>query len=320
MPRYPIRLDGLLAKVETTYGADAAPTPSADGVRLVSRLWPGIGYAYRWANERDEVASGGLIAPPPALPAGRVYTLEFGTEVKGAGSQYSSSVKPEVDALLQTCGLSSTLLGVPPNLYYEYQPLDTGHKSATLYGYAASELHKVVGARGSFVWSARAGQLSEFRFRMQGIGAADPAAAALPPITYQAQIPIPATAMTVTVGGVTLDAEEAEFDVGARVIEGPSAAAADGIAEFAIVEFAPTFRAVFPTIALGTYNPYADFTNRASRTINFHLNDVQFNRVKLAIPSAYVSGIAMRDLAGATGVEVQYRVAGAAPVFTLTFD
>lgn len=53
---YPIRIDGLLAKLEPagTYGTDSVPVTGTDGVKVNERLWPTLTIDYEFPNDRDK--------------------------------------------------------------------------------------------------------------------------------------------------------------------------------------------------------------------------------------------------------------------------
>ena len=102
-----IKIDGLLAKEESVYGTDPTPTIIANGVRVVGRLWAQLGDEFAFPNDREDVASGGLTEPIPAIPRGHTINLDFSVELKGAGVAYATgSSVPEVDPLIVSCGLA----------------------------------------------------------------------------------------------------------------------------------------------------------------------------------------------------------------------
>src|SRR3990172_7827092 len=98
----PLRLDGVLAKVQPTSGTDAAPSNTTDGVRLARRLWSSITVDHAWQNDRHEAASGSIVPLKPAIPRGRHVRLDIFWEAKGAGSDAVC----EAAALFRACGMT----------------------------------------------------------------------------------------------------------------------------------------------------------------------------------------------------------------------
>lgn len=287
MPR-PIRLDGLLAKVETTYGTDATPQAATDAVRVSERVWSSLTIEYAFPGRRDDAASGSLIPVGPAPRKGRIVTLNVAWEAKGAGAAYTSSVKPEASALLRACGLSETLQGSE----YLYEPVDVDHESCTIYAYAGGMLFKIVGCRGSVSWPIDVGGVGLIRFQMQGILLEDPVTAALPAITYHAQLPPVAAGMVLTVGAWTPEKVfTAEFDGGAELQRIDDATAADAVGEFAISQVLPSYRLQAYAADLGIYNPYAQSRAGAPIEISQTLGSQPYNTVAFETEQAYLEQI-----------------------------
>src|SRR5260221_8264683 len=170
MPQ-PIRLDGLLAKIEGPYGTASVPVVGTDAVRVTDRLWPQLQETYAWRNRRDGVASSSLIPPPPGVPRGRVIALDFGWELKGSrsGGAYSAGNKIEASPILQACECSEALVTTGGSESLTYAHADTAHSSCTIYAYAGGYLYKIVGCRGVWSWPITVGVLTSLRFQMQGI-------------------------------------------------------------------------------------------------------------------------------------------------------
>src|SRR4029077_8712736 len=166
----PVRLDGLLAKIEGTYGTDPVPVVGTDTVRVEDRLWPRIQENFAWPNRRDTVATGSLIPPPPGVARGRWCALDFGWEIKGSrsGAAYSAGNKIEASPLLQACICSEVLVTTGGSESLTYQHADTNHSSCTIYAYAANGyLYKVVGCRGVWHWPINVGVHGVIMFHME---------------------------------------------------------------------------------------------------------------------------------------------------------
>lgn len=312
-----LRLDGLLAKVESTYGTDSAPANATDGVRVSERVWSTLRLEHAFPGTRDGVANGSLIPPAqPAIPAGRMVTLDIAWEARGAGAAYAAAVRPEADALLRACGFASTVDATVGAENVAYSIADSGHESATIYAYAAGNVYKIIGCRGNVVWPVTAGENGILRFQMQGILSAEPDAAALPSITYDAVVPAVAKGMTVTIGAWSPDLLEAEFDAGISVQRLDSATAADVVAQFAVAEAIPSLSISARTVALATHDPYTDASTPTSKAAAVELGGTQYNRIKLADAAAWGSYPEHIEDQGFTGWRIGYRLTDP----TITFD
>src|SRR5712691_11162764 len=98
------RIEGLLAKVESTYGTDSVPVVGSNAVTVTDRLWNSITTGYAFENTREAVVTGTIFPPAPAIPRGRMATLDFGVELKGSrtGGAYAAGNKSEVSDLLRS--------------------------------------------------------------------------------------------------------------------------------------------------------------------------------------------------------------------------
>lgn len=309
----PIRLDGLLAKVETTYGVDPTPDPTTDAIRVSERVWSSLRVEYAFPGRRDDAASGRLIPLGPTDRKGRIVTLDIAWEARGAGAQYTSNVKPEASALLRACGLSETL----QSNKYIYAPADTQHASCTIYAYAGGAVFKIVGCRGRLTWPVEAGGVGIIRFQMQGILAADPAGAALPAITYQAALPPVAAGMVLTVGNWTpTRVISAEFDSGVELQRVDDVTAADAVREFAITMINPSYRLQALADSLSTYNPYTASKSTTPIAISQTLGATANNKVIFATSAAYLETPAHTEQNGLAAWDLTYQVRD----YTITFE
>lgn len=285
----PIKLDGLLVKIEAEYGTDPTPTTAANGVRIADRLWPTLRIEHVWPNLRDGTASGNIGPAAPALPAGAMATIEVPIELKGAGAAYAAGTRPEMDPLLRSVGFDDTVVTTGGSESITYALVSTGHESCTMWCYAANKLYKVSGCRGSMRWVATPGQSATVIFSMSGImAAAVPTEVALPTITYSAQLPPPAIGMSHTIGSWSPVFQSAEFNLGTQVQQQQSGNATDGIAAFQISAFEPRFTETAETVALTTFDPTTVLEAHTATNIDWTIGSSQYNRAKLDINSAWL--------------------------------
>jgi hypothetical protein len=312
----PLRLDGLLAKIESTYGTDPTPVAATDGVRVSERVWSTIAIEHVFLGQRN-AAAGSLSPIAPAARKGRKVTMEIAWEARGTGAAYSASVLPEADPLFRACGTARTDDFTAGSEIITYAQADTGLESCTIYAYAGNKLFKVVGCRGSIRWPVEVGGLGIIRFSMEGILTAAPTEVALPSVTYDAVIPPPAVGMSLTVAAWSPDVLSAEFDQAATIARIDSANAADGIVSFDISEVTPVYNLSAKAPAISTYDPYTIMQAATAQTISQTLGSVQYNRMKLDVTSAaYLQSIAHSDQDGFAGIDLVYALTS----FALKFD
>ena len=311
----PLKLDGLLAKIESTYGTDAAPVVGTDGVRVSERIWSLITIEHAFINRREAVG-GGLLGVAPAARTGRIATMEIAIDLRGAGAAYSSSVLPEMDALLRACSLARTDDFTASSENVIYNQADSAHDSVTIWAYAGTKLIKIVGCRGSVRWPIEAGLFGVIRFDMQGIVTAAPTELALPAITYDAAVPPTAVGMALTVAGWSPDVISAEWNQQAEIQQLPSANASDGIVGFEISGVDPIYTISAKLAAIATYDPWAVMKAATLTALSQTLGAVQYNRIKFDVVAAYLEAIANTDQDSFAGIDLTYQLID----FALTFD
>lgn len=303
-----LRLDGILAKSEgASYGVDAAPSNTTDGVRISRRLWSNIQIDYQWENLRDEVASSSIIPLKPALPRGRKVKLEIFWEVKGAGSD----AVPEAAPLYIACGLPET----DGASVFDYGPITSGTKgSCTIWAYAGGVLFKVVGCRGHFRWPLVVGEVAVHQFTMFGTMITEPATTSLATITYDSPEPIAGVNTALTIGSWTPEWLSGELDLQGVDPEpmlsgniGPTSWT-DGIASFDFGSVNPMFRLTARKVALATYDPMADLKARTSRSLAMTFGPAQFNRVGIVSAPLAITRHGLADSEGFVNWELEYMV------------
>ncbi len=175
------RKSTLLAKIETTYGTDAAPTGSANAILVANLTATPIESEY---VDRDLIRA--YLGASEQLPAAIHAQLEFDCEVAGSGA---AGTAPAWGPLLRACGFAET---VTPGVKVEYKPVSSGFESATLYFNLDGVLHKLLGARGtvSIAMSARERPLFRFRFVGLYVAVADAAAPTTDYTAWKRPLPV----------------------------------------------------------------------------------------------------------------------------------
>ncbi len=150
----------VLAKVETTYGVDAAPV-GGDAILLREvTLTP---YA---ADARDRGTIRDALGASPQTLANRHVELTAQVELAGAGT--AGSV-PGYGPLLRGCGFSQTISDADDNESVIYQPVSTGYESVSFHFYIDGVRHKMLGSRGNVAFRIEAGEPPVMDFSFIGL-------------------------------------------------------------------------------------------------------------------------------------------------------
>lgn len=150
-----MRKMALLAKIETVYGTDAAPTGAANAI-LARNVQ---------VNPLTVEAQARELARPylgnsEDIVGAFFGTLSFEVEASGAGA---AGTAPKYGPLLRGCGLAEVLT---PATSAVYTPVSSAFESLTLHFNLDGVLHKFVGARGNlgFRGNNRAATMWAFTF------------------------------------------------------------------------------------------------------------------------------------------------------------
>jgi len=147
----------LLAKVETTYGVDPAPTTTSDFIAVADlRISPNITF-------NDPAAMDVTLSPRQGVAGGRFVEVSFTHELQAHSS--GGANPPPIAPLLKACGFAETI-GTSD---VTYQPVSSSFSSCTIYCYYDGLLWKITGCRGNVEIAATAGEVVRFNFTLQGL-------------------------------------------------------------------------------------------------------------------------------------------------------
>jgi hypothetical protein len=282
------KIFGVLAKIETTSGTDAAPT-SVNALRVVGI--PTLKYGYLEEGLRDDVETGQLGVADRASPAGRWGSIDLQLEVRGAGAAYSASVLPESDVLLRAGGCSQAIVTTTSSETVTYTTLDTGTETCTLYMFSHNKLFKLVGCVATVKYSAAAAKRGFMNFTLTGRMVADPVESALATLTPQSTIPPLFHSVSANIGAWTQAAPSndplvlraVDVDLGNVVTARPSAGATDGLAGHLIVDRKVRLSMTVETPQLSSFDPFAasKLTGAANPLTVHAIGTVQYNRLRV---------------------------------------
>lgn len=194
----------LLHAIEATYRTDAAPA-AADAIIATN-----INFT---AFEAEEV-SRDLFLPymgnQGVVLAGVHGRIEFDVEIAGAGA---AGTVPKYGSLLRACGMSETVTAATS---VEYEIVEDGVESSTLYFNSDGVQHVFLGSRANVQLTFTPKQIPKYRFSMVGM-LGDITDAALPAVTQAGWITPEIVNMTNTqmsLHGWSAVAENLQIDLG----------------------------------------------------------------------------------------------------------
>ena len=177
-----IKIYGLRAKLETTYGTSSTPA-ATDAIQL-SEL-PQLAVAF---------ANDGMRALPPGtmgnqnrvVPSGRTGKTNFKFEPVGFGTAYSAANLPRGHALLRACGLDAAVVttGGLESVTYTPTPGPSSFASVTADLFARAQQYTLLGAMGDFSLGSVGPTIPIFDGSFEGLLTSAIVDAAVPALTY----------------------------------------------------------------------------------------------------------------------------------------
>ena len=277
MPKY-WRLQALLAKAESTYGDDALPTGALNAILAQNvRLSPMEGedvvrdHAVPWLGAR------------PTIPAALHAKLAFEVELKGSGT---AGTAPAFGALLKACAMAEVIAA---GASVTYNPVSTGHGSATLYFNSDGTNYLLKGARGTFTLRLNAQGIPVIEFEFTGLFS-QPSAVVLPTAVYGTQLTAPpqlATSLNTpsfTLGAVPLVLRQFSLAAGNQV----ETRFLIGSEAVIIPDRSETIEATVEAGALATWNPYALAAAQTTQALSLVHGTGAGKICTLAVPKAQI--------------------------------
>lgn len=284
-----MRVQSLLAKVESTEGTDATPS-GANAIRLAAPVSLEVGADAQ--NHREDAVTEALGHLGPIAPSAKTCAVTIRWRARGFGAAYSASNLPEADPLFQACALSQTVVTTGGSESVTYDVLSTGQKSCTIYIYEDGKLHKITAARGNMSVSAPAGQPAVFTFTMRGIyNAATDTSLVTGTYSGATAEPLFKGSSSLSYNSVTsLICRSYELDLGNSIAPRLSANATDGLAGFHVTNRASTARFVVEDPLVATTDFEADWAAATARALYVTVGSTQYNRVKVQCDKFTVTG------------------------------
>jgi hypothetical protein len=183
------------------------------------------------------------------IPVGLYATLSFDVEMVGSGEL---GTPPGWGVLHRGCACAETIVA---DTSVTYEPISTSFESLTFYVNIDGILHKMLGARGTFVAKLNALGIPVWSYTYTGLFV-QPSSAAAPTPDYSVfQVPTAASKAntpTFTVDGVAMRMKSFEFNRGAQVER-------RFLINYEAIEITDAVESLSCTVdavALATYNPF----------------------------------------------------------------
>lgn len=148
----------LLAKIETTYGTDAAPAGATDAVLATNIvLTPMEGQDVSRELELP------WLAAQATIPAGLHSRLQFRVEIVPSGT---AGTAPAWGPLLRACAVAETIVA---DTSVTYNPVTDDHESVTIHFWLGGTRFVIKGARGTCVMRFTAQGIPYLEFDLRGL-------------------------------------------------------------------------------------------------------------------------------------------------------
>lgn len=272
----------LLARIETSYGVDAAPT-GANGILATNvELTPMDGQDV--SRDLELPYLGGQATVPAELTA----QLAFRVELVGGGDA-NAGVAPAWGPLLRACGVAETLTPeTAPGAgdgKVEYNPVSSDHESVTFYFWIENTRWVLKGTRGTCVLRFATQAIPYLEFTFRGLFAVPSEEARVTPVLSGFQKPqLVTSAFTTTFAfdGVPLVMRSTSLNLGNDV----QARFLVGSESILIVDRADQLEAQVEAVPLTTLNPFALALDQATAPLVLVHGTIPGKRVRLDVPLA----------------------------------
>lgn len=287
MSAFKMKRRAVLAKIETTYGTDAAPTGAANAIlcRSVS-VTPLAGDDIARELIRDYYGNAQQIAGEKHVE------LELEVELAGAGAAGSA---PAWGPLLRACGFAET---IDAGVDVQYNPISDDEESLSVYVHRDGVLHKFSGGRGSVSLGLSTNQIPVLKFKFLGL-LGTITNTALPTTNYTAwQAPLPVTTTNTSgfsLHGVALSFSQLDIDMAVDTVKHQVVGPASSIL---VVDRKPSGTVVVEEPALATLDLYTKARDASLGALALTHGTTAGNIIEFAAPKVGTGSPTEQDLNG----------------------
>lgn len=298
-----VKREVILAKIESVYNTDPTPAAADDAILVEEPNWSHEGTRM---IERNAIRAS--LAPLRQIYGGALKTVSFSCEVKGPGSAYSATVRPEIDVLLRACALGVTVVTTGGSETATYAPVsdNSTHESVTIYYYQDGTLHKLTGCRGNVSFSMEAGGRVMAEFTMTGHSVA-PTDVSLADPTYDTTVPPAFLGASFSVHSFAAVIGALNFDLSNQLVMPPDANASDGFGEIQITgrdingSFDPEHELVATEDFIGNFRSGTEGVLQTGT-----IGSTQYNRFAISFPKTYYREVAPGDRDGIRTLDISF--------------
>lgn len=296
-----VRREVILAKIESVYNTDPTPVANTDAILVEEPNW-----AHEGARMVERPARRQTMGMLQQVYGGSLKQVSFAVELKGPGTAYSASNRPEIDPLLRACGFAATVDATGGSETVTYDPASSSHESVTIYYYQDGTVHKLTGCRGNVAFALEAGGVVKANFTLTGhsVAATD---VSLPTPTNDSTVPPVFIGATFTVQSYAAVINALNFDMANQVIMPPNANASDGYGEIQIVgrDVNGSFDPEHTLVA--THDWEGKWRSGATGTlVTGTIGSTQYNRFDIDFAKVYYRSIAPGDRDGLRSLDVSF--------------
>jgi hypothetical protein len=235
----------VLAKIETAYATDPTPTGAANAMLLTDVVLQPM--------EGEDVSRNlemAYLGAQEEFPTGLRAVLSGSFEMVGSGT---AGTAPAWGPLLRMCAAAEV---ATVGTKIEYMPVSDGHESGAIYFMIGTWLHKILGGRGTAVFSVNAQGIPVCRVTITGLFVRPLDQARPTPVTTAFQRPQVATKAntpTFTIGGTPFVMRSFSFDLGNDV----QPRLLVGVERIVIVDRNESMKMTVEAVPAATYDPYS---------------------------------------------------------------
>ncbi|WP_372013070.1 phage tail tube protein [Tistrella mobilis] len=289
---YTWRRKTILAKLESGYAVDAAPTGTSDAIETENLAITPLQHGLAERNIDD-----GRLGNRGGFMVGRNVQVTFDVAFAGAGE---AGTVPAYGSLLKACGMSEDIV---TDESVAYAPIDDLPPSATLYVNVDGVRHAVTGARGNLAIRMTVDQIPYLAFTFIGLfvpvtGAAMPAVSLS---GFTTPVPVGPVATAVAFDAVSLGMQSLELDMG-NDIQYVALTDAEKIERVARSGTA-TITAQMPQLA--TRNFFSDAAANTTGVVSITHGTEDGARVGLTLRKVQITDITYQEISGTVGLQMQ---------------
>ncbi|MBI5427541.1 MAG: hypothetical protein HZA02_04590 [Nitrospinae bacterium] len=285
----------LLAEIEATYSVDPTPAPATNAILVID---PKIKVAGEVLQREFARSSLSPLAPVIGM---KEVEVTFSTELKGSGTANAGGAAnvPEIDPLLQGCGLAPTLtaetIGGAGDGHIDYSPISDSLKSVAMYLYLDGLLHKILGAVGNVSAKLEAGKYGLLDWTFKGLYSDPTDAAIASGAVFNSQKPRPFMNASFAIGAYAGIIQALNFELANEIGKRVSANSADGVVGFSITGRG-TKGAINPeAVTKATYDFWARWKAGTGQALSATVGDTAGAKIDITAPNCVYTDIGWGD-------------------------